>query len=175
MANKPFYEEGLHVGEIRQHGIGKAKTGTTQIVWRVKILGLPDGEVSYAPHRQQYERTIYMAATEKTAAFVGETLEAIGYDGERVSQLDPTHPNHVSMIGKQVNLWCKHEDDQEGNPRERWQFSRGASTLELPQLSAKEVRELDSLFGRNKKAAAIESAPVQNIHNQEIDDSDIPF
>jgi hypothetical protein len=173
---KPYYEEGLHVGEITQHGIGRTKTDKPQIVWRVKVLGYPEGENSFKPHRGQYERTIYMVITEKTVPFLTETLQSIGFEGEKVSQLNPDHPQHVDMRGVQVNLWCKHEEDLSGEPRERWQFSKGATALELPQLSSKETRELDSLFGRNKNAAKpATSAPAQNIHNQEIEDDDIPF
>ena len=173
---KPYYEEGLHVGEIKQHGIGRTKTDKPQIVWRVKVLGYPEGENGLIPHRAQYERTIYQVISEKTVPFVTEQLKSIGFDGEKVSQLDPNHPQHVDMRGMQVNLWCKWEDDLEGEPRERWQFSRGPQALELPQLSTKETRELDSLFGRNKNAAKpATSAPVQNVHNEEITDDDIPF
>ncbi|HTF68643.1 MAG TPA: hypothetical protein VK638_38795 [Edaphobacter sp.] len=167
----------MHIGEIKQHALGKAQTGTPQIVWLVKILGVSLDDAgtidSFRPN-QQYERRIYMALTERTAPFVSEALQNIGFEGEKISQLDPGHPQHVSMIGNQVNLWCSHERDQKGDLREKWQFSRGPQKLELPSLNAKEVRELDALFGKGNRQTK-PPAPAQNIHGEEIDDSDIPF
>jgi len=173
----PYYDMGVHVGEFTQQALSKAKTGNFQIVFKVKILGEPDGEESYTPHKNQYERTIYMTLTAGTAAFVTEALERIGFTGTSFSTLDPFHPNYQSFKGQQVNLWCKHETGQDGVLREKWSISNNASSkpIEATALSAKELRQLDALFGAALKGkTAAKAAPKPNIHGVTATDSDLP-
>jgi hypothetical protein len=180
-SNGPFYEAGLHVAEILSHQLTKASTGNMQLVWRVKILGLPDGD-SYAPHRYQYERSMYWTITEKTVPFILEKLETLGFAGKQFSQLDPSHPNHISLKGQQVDLWCKHEEGQDGGIRERWDISNSGLKREVTSLNAKETRELDALFGKalsggkakvkTAKPAVDDSEDFQGVG---ITDEDIPF
>lgn len=185
MASKAFYDEGSHVAEIIQQALTEANTGTAQLLLRVKILGTPDGDGSYTPHRNQYERSMYLALTEKTLPFVTESLEAIGYTGNTLSQLDPQHIDCISLVGKQIDLWCKHELYQ-GNEKERWQISNRRE-IETKPVSSKGLKNLDLLFGRQKRAGgtfntqssaagtqtAQRHAPAQA--NEEITDDDIPF
>ena len=136
----------------------------------------------------EFERTIYMVITEKTAQFIVENLHKLGYRAESFGPLDPSHAAHQSFVGQQFDAYCKHEPDQSGNIRERWQISRGSATVEIKPLEAKDVRKLDMLFGKTLKAGS-PSAPRQTQAkttqpaSQEavlsdgtyIDDSDIPF
>src|SRR5258708_17571397 len=119
---KCFYEEGLHIGDLVQQAIGESGTGRPQIVLRVKILGTAIDDQSFTPHRQQFERTIYMTVTDKTIPFIIENLRVAGFDGDKISTLEPGVKNHVSLIGNRINLWCKHEEDKQGDLRERWQI-----------------------------------------------------
>lgn len=181
--NGPHYQAGNYLGEITQQGLSKAKTGNTQFVVRVKVLGCPTGDGQYAPDPFQYERTIFLTITQNTIDFVSETLEYLGYDRQGFGPLDPSHPQHQSFIGKQVDLYCTHENDQSGNPREKWRISRngGSKALELTPLNQKELRELDALFGRNLRSGSSKAAPTPTTNRQtspatpEITDDDIPF
>lgn len=181
MPNGPFYDEGLHVAEIVSHGLTKASTGNKQFVMRVKILGIPEGD-TYLPHRYQYERSIFWTITENTMAFVVEKLQTLQFQGTQFSQLDPSHPKHISMKGQQVDLWCKHETGQDGVLREKWDVSKGSGgvTRPLEQLSAKETRELDALFGKallgGKPVARVAAAKVTTMEEElGITDEDVPF
>jgi hypothetical protein len=189
MANAPFYGVGLHQGQIVGQGFTKAKsTGNLQLMLQVKILGVPEGN-SYIPHQQQYTRTIYYALTDKTAPFVIEALKTLGYEGETISQLDPGHKSHVSLVGRQCDLWCSYEANQDNTgERERWSISKGAQEIE--PMDGKALRQLDSLFGKafsgGAKVKAAQPAVTEAQHEQpkdgryfdnspEITDEDIPF
>lgn len=178
MANAPYYEEGLHFGQITRQGITKASTGNMQVVWGVKVLGVPEGEASFAPHNQQYERTIYWTITEKTMSFIVEKLQALEFSGSKFSQLDPNNPYHVSLVGQQVELWCKHEQGQNG-VREKWDFSNGGPKP-MEALTTAEARQLDALFGKSFSKGttgkpATEKRPSQVDDPAQITDDDIPF
>lgn len=184
VANGPHYQAGNYVGEIMQQGLSKARTGNSQFVIRVKVLGTPNGEQSYDRDPFQYERIIFMTITQNTINFVSETLEALGYSGQGFGPLDPSHPQHQSFVGQQVDLYCTHEADQSGNMREKWRISRnGGSNLELNPLNQKELRELDALFGKNLRGTQTSAAPARTAPAQrsapsvatEITDDDIPF
>lgn len=187
---KCFYEVGLYYGRITQQALSASGTGTPQLVLRVKILGIPDavsGDVE--PIKSQFERTIYISLTEKTLPFVIETLGILGFTGTKISQLDPAAPNGQSLIGKEVDLWCSHEEDMKGDMRERWQISKGSQAIEVRAIDPKKSRALDNLFGKalsaNKAAEKIatrKAAPAEEdvdqsksgYANPEISDSEIP-
>jgi hypothetical protein len=183
MASSPFYQPGQYVAEVTQQALGEAGTGTPQFVLRVKILGRPDPAEpdSYVPV-QQYERTIYRAITENTIDYVMEDLKTLGFAGNSFSDLDPASPNHQSFAGKQIDVYCKHEDDQKGNTREKWGLSGRQKALEVKPLDSKKTRSLDSLFGKNLKTIAQTAKPAavqrsvavaDNPHG--ITDDDVPF
>ncbi len=172
-ATGPYYDIGLYVGVVQSQAVTKASTGTPQFTMRVKILGYPEGN-TYVPVDKQYERTIYMAITEKTVPFVTETLKAMDYKGSSFSQLDPGHPNHVSFVGEQVTLWCGHKPDAQGNLRESWMVSK---PREIEALPDRELRKLDALFGKALKSTspAKVATPARNDADDGfIRDEDIP-
>jgi len=176
MANGPFYSIGAYVVEVISQAIGKASTGTPQFILRFKVLGVPvAGSEDYTPAQQQYERTLYMALTERTAPYVKENLATLGYRGGGISTLDPASPIHDSFVGNLVDMYCKHEPDQSGNMREKWQISRGGG-IKADPLDQREMRQLDAIFGKGAAkplAQPMRSASVDA--GTEITDEDIPF
>lgn len=177
MPNGPFYAPGAYIAEVVNQGFNKAKTGNQQFVLQVKILGTPDGD-SMMPCEQQYDRTIYMTLTEKTAPYVVEALRHIGYTGNSFGPLDPSHPQHHSFVRQQIDVFCKHEADQQGTVRDKWQISTGAPALKVEPLTPKDIRDLDSLFGRELKSKGAQPVPAraaQQANATVITDDDIPF
>jgi hypothetical protein len=152
--SKPFYEEGPYVGEIIQQSLSESKSGTPQAVLRVKILGIPEDDGTFTPVNRQYERTIYMALTPNTIAFQVENLRTAGFEGDKISQFDPSSPDHQDLTGNQINLWCKIEPAFSGDgEQERWQVSKGRQVIENKKpLDSKGLRSLDSLFSKALKA-----------------------
>lgn len=157
-AKAPFYDVGLYVGEIISQDISTTTKGNKQLVWRVKILGIPQGD-SYAPNKQQYERTIYWVVTPDTKDFIAEKLAKLGFEGAP-SQWHPDHPSHISLVGNQVDLWCKHEQRLDGNGwTEKWDVSNGSGGSRVSEpLSGAEARKLDMMFG---KAASTQPRAAQ--------------
>lgn len=155
--SKPFYDIGLYQGRVVSQGITQAKTGTPQFALRIKVLGPVESDGTFTPSKVQYERTIYMALTEGTKPFMVETLAILGFTGDKITQLDPSSPNHQTFVGNDYDFWCSHKQLQDGSgERERWQVSKGPQVMELKPLDPKAARQLDSLFGAalkgNKKA-----------------------
>jgi len=179
MASKgPHYDQGIHVGEVLQQGLTKAATGTFQFVLTIRVLGVADPRdpTSYTPHRNQFQRSIYMAITEKTVEYVVPSLETLGYEGSTFGALDPGHPEHQSFVGKTFDFLCTHEADQEGNMRERWSVARTAKLPELKPLESREMRQLDALFGKALAGKGKKKEPVLVPGDAlEIDESEIPF
>ena len=174
----PFYDQGIHVGEVLQQGLTKASTGTFQFVLTIKVLGVADPRdtTSYTPHRNQFQRSIYMAITEKTIEFVVPSLEVLGYEGTSFAALDPSHPDHQSFVGKTFDFLCMHEADQDGNQRERWSVARTAKLPELQPLESREMRQLDALFGKALSAKKKPPVSVPGDANElGVTDDDIPF
>lgn len=176
----PFYGEGRYRCEITEQGLGQTKTGNVQVVIRFRVLeGVnPDG-----PVRQQYERTAYLTVTENTIPYLLPKLQALGYNRTGIRNIDLSDPDPQDLRGTQGVFFCKHEEDQSGSPREKWDVSSGESKpLDLVKPNAKAIRDLDALFGAAAKSQGGASAapkkqpsrPVAVTANG-IDDSDIPF
>ena len=161
-----YYEAGRHTGKIVKHGFSKANTGTAQFYLTARIMADDNGK----PHANQYERTIYRPLTEKTMPYLVEMLDQLHFKGFSLSQLDPGHSQHVSMAGQTIELWCKHENDQEGILRERWQLSMTRNSAQITPISADEAKQLDGMFTQAKaaKGRQIEDGTY-------ITDHDIPF
>lgn len=158
-----FYAEGNYAAQIVGQAIGRAKTGTPQIVLGIKILRLPDG----SPDPHNYGRTIFWSLTSGTADFVISKLRRIGYQESSFGPFDPKRIDHVSLIGRVIDVYCKHEQYQNGNPRERWDLARAAVKMpEMQPLTNDDVARLDALFDKEPAHA---SDPAQ------ITDDDIPF
>jgi hypothetical protein len=182
----PFYEVGGYIGEVTEQALGKAKTGTPQFCLKFRVLGKPDpaDPSSFIPV-QQYERTIYRAITPNTIKYVVEDLEKLGYEKGGFGPLDPSHSDHQSFVGMQIDTYCSHENNAKGDLAEKWGLARGASALKVDPIDSKGVRELDALFGKSlkaklpQKAAAPKPEPVlaggPPPFSEEVSDDDVPF
>lgn len=178
MNSGPFYGEGNYSGVITQQAMTKASTGTPQFVIRFRVLQCSDG----SQVKQQYERTIYRALTEKTVEYVQKDLEALGFTGGSLRDLDPTGPNFFDLSGKEIEVYCKHEQNN-GEMREKWNISRGISKpIEGVALDQQSYRQLDALFGLNGSRQSAPAArrqvnPFEESPSTgpEITDEDIPF
>ena len=187
----PFYAAGNYVGVIVSQGISNTQTGKPQLVFRIKITDTLDRDGTREACDAQYERTIYKVLTDNTIDYVREDLKRLGFTGTSVSAIDPSSPIHQSFVNQEVELYCKWEPDLKGFTRERWNFSRPLEGKAIPPLGAKELRDLDSMFGKHARAAnggtraaPIKSAKpaakvtvpqVQAVTSAEVTDDDVPF
>lgn len=177
--NGPFYAKGRYVAEVLEQALGKAQTGTVQFVMKVKILSCltPVSDVE-----QQYDRTIFLAITEKTMEYVVPKLQGIGYTRDSLKFLDANLSNHHSFVGQQIEVFCNHENDREGHLREKWDIAKqGSKPLEVTPVESSALRSLDMLFGRAVKQSGGSAAtakpkpqPVAAPDPHEISDDDFP-
>lgn len=156
-------DKGSYICAITAQGFNEAKTGNPQFWFDfdVQAKKTADGQ---AEQIDPEKRTYYRVITEKTMPFLLEDLRTIGYEGTSLAVLEPTHPQHVSLVGTVVEMYCGH-DTYEGKQKERWGVSQGQPARE--PLDKTKLRTLDSLFGKYArvagapaKAAAPKPAPV---------------
>lgn len=181
MSNGPFYASARYRAKVLEQALGKAQTGTTQFILKVRILECltPVSDV------QQYERTIYMAITESTMQYVVPKLQSIGYTRDSLRYLSPSEPNHHSFVGQEINVFCKHENDRNGDLREKWDIARSdgsSKPLEVTPVDKPALRNLDMLFGKAlKEAGATTNKPAKPMPPPRPDDGmgvsdlDCPF
>lgn len=178
-----FYEEGRYRAEIINQALGKNKnTGTPQFVLKVQILAAADGDGERVV-RQQYERTIYLYLSENAAPYTIEKLKGMGFDKASFCQLDLEHPQAHDFRGLHVELMCRHEKDNTGESREKWDVAFiGSGAIDNTPLDAAEARKLDAMFGKSfagakplptakQKPAAVAVKEIADV----ITDDDIPF
>lgn len=179
MANGPFYAPGVYVCQVTDQALSKASTGTPQFVLKVKVLGKPDPKDpgSYIPVDQQYDRTIFRTITDKTIPYLTEDLKALGFTGSSFRYLDPNVEGAQIFTGTILDCYCKHENDQRGDLRERWSIARqGGGKLDVEALDAAEVRKLDALFGKQlKQQPATAPKPAPTAAPLDVSDDDVPF
>jgi hypothetical protein len=180
----PFYEQGKYACKVTDQALGEAKTGAPQFVLQFTVLGQvdPADPSRYIPAPAHYTRTFYRAITEKTIGYFMEDLKTLGFTGDSFKDLDPNSDNFQDFRGRDIDMYCGHEKDQEGNLREKWGVARTTSPLEVKPLESKKVRELDNLFAKHLKAikpavvAPKEQAATENRTGTYIGaDEDVPF
>lgn len=175
----PFYPEGNYLCEVTDQGLTKASTGTVQVVLRFKVLEgtRPQRDV------KQYERTTYLAVTSKTMEYLVPKLQALGYTRDSLDFINLQNTMCHDMRGTQAEFFCKHEDDRANGLREKWDVSTssGSKPLELKPPDPKDMRQLNTLFGRQlKNSGAVVSKPAPKptpiaAGPQQVDDDDVPF
>jgi hypothetical protein len=111
---KPYYEQGPHRCRVTDQGFNEASTGTPQFWIQFDVLERIE---PFNDSLEQYSRRAYFAITEP---FVMNDLHILGFKGDNFDGVDPRAKGHHSFIGNEVELFCSHENDLSGNPRERW-------------------------------------------------------
>jgi hypothetical protein len=175
------YAEGKYVCEILKQGIGETKTGKPQFVLNFKVLGTPDpaDPEHYIVVNPQYTRTYYRVITDKTIDFLKEDLQALGFNKGSFKFLDPSTPDFQDFTGAVVDMYCKHGENQDKQPKEDWGLARAAREFQVKPLEAKKMRDLDNLFGKHLKdlkAPAKPAAPAATDSGSVVaGDDDTPF
>lgn len=157
-----FYQVGLHTGECVGQWLDSPQGKSPYFALKFNILARVVGEEE---HRvDPGERTVYLYLTDKALDMTSDVLAHLGYDKDSIRWLDPARDGHFSFVGKRCDLWCKHEEYQ-GEMREKWSVSMPFA--DPTPLEEKELRRLDSLFGKAMKtkvpfreAALAPAAPV---------------
>ncbi len=145
-----YYDPGRYRCEVRQQGMAKASTGTPQFVVVVQPQGIYTGPNEMAGLEKNYDRTVYMALTEKSMPYVAKKLAALGFAGGSLRMLDPNTPGYEDMTGRGVDCICRHGQGKDNQPREEWDIAWESEAREISgdALAPSDYRALDALFGK---------------------------
>ena len=116
MPTKIFYEPGCYKVQITSQMFVEATTGNPMFVLKFKVLECIE---PFNDNLVQYERKCFLAITDKTYQRVIEDLKAIGFPGETLKKLHPATPGFHDFVGRDLEMYCTHEEDREGHQRER--------------------------------------------------------
>lgn len=157
----PHYPEGGYIGKVTQQALVKAGTGTPQFVIRFTVERFWNKATKQEEIcKEHYERTIYRAITAKSAEYVKQDLDNLGFTGTSFKELDPNTPNHFDFTGKEIRVFCKHEADTESNMREKWGISQYAGSFDIEGEPVTDFAALDELIDfSGNKAASPKAAP----------------
>jgi hypothetical protein len=165
---KPFYPPGCYRCRIIGQQFGESSTGNPMFVLKFQVLECLEPFNDSFP---QYERKAYFAVTEKTYERVLNDLRNIGFTGHRFVEIDPDTPGYQNFAGTEVEMHCMHDEDQNGNLRERW-IARG-DTLK-PLSDKRRLNSLDARFAKTKQCNSQPPAPV-DAGEYGITDEDVNF
>jgi hypothetical protein len=134
------YPEGQYLAQVTNQYFGEsAEKGTPKFCLVIRIIGNRDCPDS--PCRPQ-KREIVWWITDKTVEWVMRDLRALGYMGETLTGVDPDDEDFHDFRGKNIEVSCIHEEDQEGRLWERWKLSAGPQNLK----DKSKLRRLDRIL-----------------------------
>lgn len=150
---KPFYEHGgKYVTRVKDSQLTQTSNNNTQWVVSFTVLGTPDpnDDSRYIESKVQMDRYFRRVINQNTIEFAIQDMRAFGFAGDSYAQLDSRHPKAWPLKGMEIEMYCQHERDQNGEPKEVWSVARESMSLE--QAPADKVRELDYAFGAQLKS-----------------------
>lgn len=126
------------------------------------------------------KREVKFWLTDKTLDKTKAFLKAAGFNGHTLAQLDPEHPEFISLEGFEFNCSCKH-NVSETTGKTYDDFSaypvKSAWGSDKSKTNTGRLMMLDALFGCNNVPAPAKKAPVtvQTEPGQDFFDDTIPF
>jgi len=133
--------QGTYKGMIIGVDLGEASTGTPQIEVYVEL----SAQITEEGNSYVFDsRTVYLPVTDQTIGdsdnigWVLKVLKHIGWSGKSFQDFD-------GIEGREITLYCKHEENQEGMEREKWSINVPRSQS-LTSMNKKDRRSLDAKF-----------------------------
>lgn len=132
------YDPGTYRAEVTDQGFAESEAKSTPYFFvDVRILSR-GGVGSRQGSCPRHERTLRQYLnTEVGQRILREDLRALGVEIADLAQLSAEHPDHISLVGRQIDVRCDHEDFG-GKPRERWRIARPPA----PRLGLDAIRAL---------------------------------
>lgn len=181
MAKGPYYPQGVYIGRVVRQELGtSSKKGTPQFSVTFEIVDALDPGGNPIGVTQTYERSVFLYLTEKAMEIALDALKTLGFNKASLKFLDPNNVGFCDFTGKEVELYCKHEE-YEGDERERWSINSPREAKVSKPVDSADLRKLDALFGKALKSqAAPEPQPDSDFNKalQEagnVDAEDSPF
>lgn len=164
-----MHEPGRYHAEIVGQQMAESSNGNPQLILVIRLLGkLDPADPETMHHCPADERRVFMTITQKTIDFVLRDLKALGFSKSSFSFLDPNTDGYHDFRGTEVDVSCQH-DTYQGEVKEKWQLALNGG-FEAKPLDKKNLRKLDSLFGKKLKDAV--GSPSQA--NPQVDADEVP-
>lgn len=143
------YKGGLYVGECTGQFTGQSESGKKSPYFALKFSIVARVENETEHNVDWGERTVYMYLSEAALPVTVDILSHLGYDKDSLKFLDPNQQGFFDFTGKRCDLWCKLEE-YNGQMKEKWSVSTPRPPV--TPIEDKELRRLDSLFGKAIRA-----------------------
>lgn len=144
-----YYDKGNYKAVVTAQAMSAAKTGNPQFLLTIQPTHfVPAGKEPLLLGEGGTQRTIFKTITDKTIDYLLDDLQRLGFTGGSFTRLDPAAPDHQSFVGQEVDAYCIHENDQDGQLREKWNLSSGGGGIKAAPLDVNGLAKLDALFGR---------------------------
>jgi hypothetical protein len=135
MTNQTFVPEGFYRGRVVSQQFCKARTGTRQLKLRFLILDDVD---------QGYECDVYLALTTRARDFTERALQVFGFNSTNIGLLNPNVPGHISLVGRECDLECRHQIKQ-GRAHENW-YIHSPHQRQSQALDANDMADVERIF-----------------------------
>jgi hypothetical protein len=184
---RDLYPEGVYTGTIQHHYVGTNEKGNDFALVVVAINAKVDPQDPANPKEiDSFTRSIRMVFTPKTVDFQALRLLRLGFDIEKKGDLMAfdERDDSFDIRGKEIQLECKHGEDDKGNSREEWDMARG---VDVPEYRAdadySRTSEMlkNALAAKRSRTPRREPAPapeptgtVEGSPNPFLDDSPLP-
>ena len=169
------YEPGDYRAKIVRQGFSESKQKSTPFFF-IEIEPTEAKGPNVLPEKI-YRRTIDWYCTEKTMQFTIEKLRSLGWEGTKLAELEPGHPNHHSFVGMEIDVYNRPDDggyDRFDLAREGTSGGGGG-----PEVKAGIASNLDKLFGKSLIASAPKKAappkPKEPVTVGGESEDDVPF
>ena len=129
--------------ELRQ-----SKKGNWMVVLRIEpMLFEPRGGTENEPVEFAGTRTYYGTLTPKAAPFVQRELEALGFEGDKPSDVHHAKGG-ANLVGKEAWWLLSYQDSQDGgDPFEKWRVFTPRESVAPVALSEGDLMKVDAMFG----------------------------
>ena len=175
----PQLQTGVYSGTIKGQRVGETPNKRTPCIYLTIEIdkGIQSDGVTY-DFPQPQTRTLSMLITDNSAQYTAADLQTLGFNGQP-SQIDPSSPNHISLVGTRAQFY-----NQIKNDYENWRVNRPrGSSNERPSMDSAALLDLDAKFGNHFNVApAPATAPVSTdasaapaATSDTSGDGDIPF
>jgi len=164
-----YYEEGLYECEIRKQFFAQNAKGTEYFGLTIFPKSrLRDKELVH--QEGPYERTVCLwTNSPNNVERTFEQLKDLGWDGAGgFSSVDPSNPDHFSLVGKVVRLRCSHNDSGD-KVYDHFEFPRLEGGTKSPDNDSEIAKRLDRIYKLDKKKSKAKTeAPATAVADEEV-------
>ena len=141
-------EAGKYFCKIAGQELRQSKKGNWMVVLKIEpMLFEPRGGTETVPVEFGGTRTYYGTLTPKSVQIVQRELEALGFKGEKPSDVHIAEGD-ANLVGKE-NWWLlSYQDSQDGGePFEKWRVFTPRESVAPIALSEGDLMAVDAMFG----------------------------